>query len=407
MKTTTTEPLASSENDYGVGGHRYNDDLLLSEEARERAQREHAAVFHVLDHERLREAFRRDNDAANRAKRQSHVAGFWAVTFALIALAGAASEPLWAHFPAPWPRVIVIASAVLGLLSFLVSANGLLYGKRKSAWLHARLYTERMRQFHFQSFIWRLREIAESLRDGANLQAEYRAKRELWFDTFERELKGKGDAQMSALLHPTAVPEIWLHANAASGGEPVVPNTEGVDLKEVFRAYEVFRFDEQQGYTEYMLRLSNRPEPRRDAAPRPRRTNWRWYPGINQPLRSKRTALTTLWIVALAVLVLMHLAILVSHIGGWHVLEGAWTHVFIVWAALLAVAVKTLSEGFALAHEIERYEEYRAIVSSLKQSFRAAESPQKKLQIMMEMEKASFEEMRVFLRSHQEATFIM
>jgi hypothetical protein len=335
------------------------------------------------------------------------VAGFWAVTVALIALAGAASEPLWGHFPAPWPRVIVIASAALGLLSFLVSAAGLMYGKRKSAWLHARLYTERLRQFHFQSFLWRLPEIAESLRAGESSQAEYRARRDLWFDTFERELKGKSDAQMSALLHPTAVPAIWLHPYTSSGGEPVVPDAAGVDLKDVFRAYEVFRFDEQQGYTEFMLRLSNRPNPGKDTEPRPRQTTWWWYPGVNQPLSYKRKTLDILWIVAVAVLVLMHAGVLVSLIGEWHLLAGARAHVVIVWAALLAVAVKTLSEGFALAREIERYEEYRAIVSSLRQAFCAAESPHRKVQIMMEMEKASFEEMRVFLRSHHEATFIM
>lgn len=407
MKTATEEATMSTETDYGVGGHRYNDDLLLAQEARERAQQEHAVVFHVLDHERLRQAFKQENDAANRAKRQSHVAGFWAVVAALIALAGAASELLWGHLAAPWPRVIAIVSATLGLLSFLVSVVGLMYGKRKSAWLHARLYTERLRQFHFQTFIWRLPEIVESLRPGEGSHDQYRAKREQWFNIFEHELKGKADAQMSALLHPTAVPTMWLHPAASSSEEPFVPDAAGVDLKSVFHAYEVFRFDEQQGYAEFMLRLGNRPHTGKDSAPRPRRTTWLWYPGINQPLIAKRRVLNMLWIVALTVLVLIHVGVLVSHIAGWHLFEGAWTHMTIVWAALLAVAVKTLSEGFALTREIERYEEYRAVVSSLKQAFRAAESPRRKLQFMIEMEKASFEEMRVFLRSHHEATFIM
>lgn len=46
-----------SETDYGPDDHRYNDDLLLAEPARERAQREHKIVVHVLDHEKLRETF--------------------------------------------------------------------------------------------------------------------------------------------------------------------------------------------------------------------------------------------------------------------------------------------------------------------------------------------------------------
>ena len=407
MKTVTTEVVMSGETDYGVGGHRYNDDLLLAQEARERAQQEHAAVFHLLDHEQLREAFRRENGAANRAKRQSHVAGFWAVTAALIALAGAASEPLWGHLAAPWPRVIAISSAALGVLSFLVSTFGLMYGRRKSAWLHARLYTEQLRQFHFQAFVWRLPEMVDSLRPDENVRDKYRAERDQWFKIFEDSLRGRSDARMSALLNPTAAPTIWLHPHASDNEEAVVPDVTGVNLNDIFRAYEVFRLDEQQGYTEFMLRLINRPDPRSDPDLRPRRINRLWYPGINQPLRAKRTALTALWIVALTALVLLHVGILVSHIAGWQLLEGAWAHVTIVWAALLAVAVKTLSEGFALTREIERYEEYHAVVSGLKQAFRAAESPRRKLQIMIEMEKAAFEEMRVFLRSHHEATFIM
>jgi|GEM_PF-1105428 len=401
------EPFLSAGTDFGIGGHRYNDDLLLASEARERAQKEHEQVFHLLDHYELREVFRRENDAANRSKWCSHVAGFWAVTSAFLALAGAASEPLWGHLGPPWPSVIVIASAVLGLFSVLISALWLMYGKRKSAWLHSRLYTERLRQFHFQSFVWRLPEIVESLKAGGNFEREYRAKRDIWFNKVNFEMQGKGDAQMSALLHPTAVPPIWLHNNATGREEPIVPDAPGVNLQPVFRAYEVFRFDEQQGYAEYMLRLTNRPNSADLPNSRRRKVTWLWYPGINQPLRTRLTALTSLWIVSIAALVLMHLGVLGSYIvdrGFW---SGAWPHVTIVWVALMAVAVKTLSEGFALKREVERYEEYRVVVSSLKQAFLAAETPRRKLQLMIEMEKASFEEMRVFLRSHSEATFIM
>ncbi|HLL77077.1 MAG TPA: hypothetical protein VK421_17610 [Pyrinomonadaceae bacterium] len=406
--TTANEPPTDSQTDYGVGGHRYNDDLLLAAEARERARQEHEAIFHVLDHEQLRAAFRQENDAANRAKRQSHVAGFWAVAAALAGLAGAASEPLWIYLIVPLRPVIAVASAALGLLSFVVGVGGLLYGKRKAAWLHSRLHTERLRQFHFQSLIWRLPEIAASLRAGEREREDYRAAREQWFSVVEQELKGKSDAQMASLLNPTAAPlPVWLHRNALTSEEPAVPGGADVSLEVVFQAYEVFRFDEQEGYAEYMLRPTNRPEPRKGQGVRPRRSNWLWYPGVNQPLRAKLKALIALWIVALAALVLLHVIVLAAHVGGWHQLEGPWMHVTIVWAALLAVAVKTLSEGFALSREIERYEEYRAVVSSLKRAFREAQSPRRKLQLMIEMEKAAFEEMRVFLRSHHEATFIM
>src|SRR5947208_2283566 len=116
------EQFPSSGTDYGPGGHRYNDDLLLGQEARDRARKEHGSVFHLLDHLELREAFRRENDVANLAKKHAHVAGFWAVMAAFLVLAVAAGEPFWGYLAPPLPRLIAILSAALGLLSFFVSA---------------------------------------------------------------------------------------------------------------------------------------------------------------------------------------------------------------------------------------------------------------------------------------------
>jgi hypothetical protein len=46
--TAANELSADGQTDYGVGGHRYNDDLLLSAEARDRARQEHEAVSPTL-----------------------------------------------------------------------------------------------------------------------------------------------------------------------------------------------------------------------------------------------------------------------------------------------------------------------------------------------------------------------
>ena len=393
------EHFPSSGTDYGPGGHRYNDDLLLAQEARDRAQKEYPSVFHLLDNRELRDAFRPQNETANVAKRHAHVAGFWAVTLAFLALALAAGEPLWSHLAPPWPATIAITSAALGVLSIFVSGVWLIFGKRKTTWLHKRLFTERLRQFHFQAFVWRLPEMVQSLRDGTEFQHNYIKARNEWFEIVRDQLRVKGDAQMSALLHPTAAPPIWLHTHALAR-EPIVPGA-SVELQEIFRAYEVFRFDEQQGYSEFALRRTNNPDDTKK-----NKFPW-WYPGIDQPIKRKRSILNAIWIGALVALLLVHIGVLITHILGLQTWEGPWTHVTIVWLALLAVAAKTLSEGFALSSEIDRYEEYRAIVSGLKQAFHATESPNTKVEIMMEMEKAAFEEMRAFLRSHHDATFIM
>lgn len=402
QRTTASVAQASpgGETDLGPGGHRYNDDLLLAQASRDRASREFPTVFHVLDHEELRGAFRTDNDIANRAKRQSHVAGFWAVIAAFAALSSASIEPLWRHLFSPWPQVIAVIAASLGLTSFCLAAIVLVYGKRKSNWLHTRLYTERLRQFHFQSFLWRLPQIAVSLKDE-NARNDYRRKREEWFKTY-RDNFDPG-AQLAAILNPAALAPIWLHPHPISEEPPVQVG----DLEDLFRAYETFRFAEQEGYAEYMLRQLNPPEPAGSTGPRRRRLLWLWYPGVDEPLKVKRKILGILFTSAFATLVVMHVGILLSHLSNWHLFESAWPHLTIVLAALLAVAAKTLSEGFALDREIERFEEYRALVSSLRRAFREAASTDRKVRIMVEMEKASFEEMRMFLRSNYEAAFLM
>jgi hypothetical protein len=397
----TTGPSAdyfqSAGTDYGPGGHRYNDDLLLAQPARDRASLEHGNVFHLLDHRELRDAFRPQNDEANIAKRRAHVAGFWSVTLAFLALALAAGEPFWGRLASPAPFIIAIFSGALGLISILISAVWLIFGKRKAAWLHKRFFTERLRQYHFQAFVWRLPEMAESLDNGEDTKEKYREARNESFNVFLDDLNSKSDSQMSRLLDPAGPPRVWVN-NVEFGREPEVPDA---NLQDIFRAYDIFRFDEQEGYADFVLRRSNKP----DAASR-RSFPW-WYPGINQPIKRKRAVLTGVWIGALVSLIIVHVLIVVSNMGGWQAWQPAHLHVAIVWFALLAVGAKTLSEGLTLTREIERYEEYRAIVVGLKQAFQIATNPRTKVRIMMDMERAAFEEMRAFLRSHNDATFIM
>src|SRR5207249_673388 len=141
-------------------------------------------------------------------------------------------------------------------------------------------------------------------------------------------------------------------------------------------------FDEQRGYADYMLREVNAPE-----ATVRRRPKWPWYPGADLPLRAKKKVLDLVWISSFAVVILVHLGILVSRAGGWTAFEGIRADMVIIIAALLAIAAKTLSEGFALKREIERYEEYQSVVNGLRLAFRAASSMRRKVSIMMDMER--------------------
>jgi hypothetical protein len=402
MSSSTIGVQADHQTDYGPGGHRYNDDLLLDGTIRERAKQEHPAVAHVIDWEELRAAFRPVNDTANAAKKRSHVAGFWAITSAFLALVGASSEPLWAHLAEPWPKVIVIASGTLGLLAFVIAGMGLIYGTQKQSWLWHRLHTEQLRQMHFQAFVWQLPAIAASL-GSADGRRQYEAARNGWLRTLEDNFTNKDTGRLRNLLDPKEQPPIWQVPGAADHVDPVVPK--GIDLAPIFNAYEILRFNEQEGYAEHMLRKENRP--RSACEVRKRRSLWGWYPGVALPLLVKRKVLDVVWTAGIAVLVAMHASILVANVTGWQALDAPWPHVVVVLFGLLAIGARTLAEGFALTREIERYEEYRAAVMALKRAFRHAGTDRERVRVMVEMEKTAFEEMRMFLRSNEEATFVM
>jgi hypothetical protein len=80
-----------------------------------------------------------------------------------------------------WPTILALVAATCGLASVLIGGMGILYAKRKRQWLYQRLTTERLRQFHFQTFVCRIPEILKSLKND-EARADYVRNRSLWFD---------------------------------------------------------------------------------------------------------------------------------------------------------------------------------------------------------------------------------
>ncbi len=391
------------DTDYGPDGHRYNDDLLLAEAARKRAREEFRDVFHVINHPSMQDRFRDVNTLANQSKQASQIAGIYAVLLAFVALSCAATESAWAHFPHPWPRIIAGGSAAMGLISILIAWKGFLYGNSKTTWLQNRLYTERLRQYHFQSFVQRIDAIAKSI-SSETAVADFEEERDRRFREFEENLRNNKDQYLMTVLDSKETPGIWLHG--ANVTTPEQPDT-NADLSRVFEAYDTFRFAEQEGYAAYMLRDDNEVKKEASAKPKSGSGFIKWV--IDQPLLRKRRWIDVMWRWAMIMLVLMHIAIVAGQflpLHYPHILEKS-LHVLIIVFALLALAAKTLGEGFALTREIERYEEYYAVVHHLRKEFKTADSTAEKLRIMAELERASYEEMRVFLRSNNEATFVM
>jgi len=201
--------------------HRYNDDLLLEERSREYARKEFPLVFFALDNPELRAAFARVDKKANAAKRRSQQAGVWAAILAMLSLMAAAAEPLWRGLPWLWAVVIAIGAAGFGISAVLVAAFGLLHGAQKDQWLYHRLCGERLRQLHFQVFIWKLDDIVRLCkhRDNRHL-GEFVDQRRRTVEAFVHRLTGHADSELSAVLAPTGGSKLWLYDRQTL---PVVP----------------------------------------------------------------------------------------------------------------------------------------------------------------------------------------
>jgi hypothetical protein len=144
---TEVESRRLVEHDASAEGHRYNDDLLVNPGDLERAQKAFPSVAHVLDHPALRDDFQRFDLPANAAKKRSRVAGLFAIGAGAVSLALAAATPVYRGSPHIW--VFGLIAAFLGVVSILIGFGGVLYAGAKRRWLHNRVITERLRQFHF------------------------------------------------------------------------------------------------------------------------------------------------------------------------------------------------------------------------------------------------------------------
>ena len=234
--------------------------------------------------------FAEADSTANARKRRSQVAGVWAVVAVLVSLVGTACEPLWHEASGNWPKVIAGTLAAIGIGGAAVAWWGLLYGKHKHEWLRLRLKTERYRQFHFQTFLFHLPEMLDSLESKAGVE-EYVRKRAAWFRTFKDHLSKETLGLVRSVTEQPLAPchlGAWRYKNEsgmAREGRRVPPA--------FFNAYATFRFQEQIAYADHVLRHNNELPAGAEATLRIR-TKGKirpWYPGVDQPMEVKRTFL--------------------------------------------------------------------------------------------------------------------
>ena len=198
---------------------KFNDDILSAPEDRELAAGKYPTVLHVLDHPELRDFFGQYDAPAKRAKRNGRIFGFLAIGVAFAALVMASFEHLlhpsaasasFADRLGDWPSLLALVAAGCGLAGILIGGVGVLYAERKRRWLHQRLVTERLRQFHFQTFVCRIPEIQKSLRNE-EAAAAYLLSRSLWFDELKAKFSGKLDTEFAKMSDEHGETDLWLH----------------------------------------------------------------------------------------------------------------------------------------------------------------------------------------------------
>lgn len=365
--------------------HQFNGDLLISKHDQELARKLYGEIYHVLDHPELRREFQAYDDVANSSKLWVQRVGLIAVLLAVLALLGSAVNPL-VHDLSPIVHDVLFWLEVAGIVGVVIAAGGIALAKQKSRWLKARMMAEVIRLWHFQSLICRGKEIALSC-DSSNgkAQAEFRESRATAFQAMLSEWGGSPDSHLSELIEKPAEGYELLHDQESHypAGSPVVD--------EIFAAYKATRFKHQANYAAHKLERST-DYPLRIL---------KWPAAVLQE-RMQHFAST-----CLVLSLVCSLLTVIGHVAKWEIASGPVLPVATIVLLILNVAARAVQDGLAAPEELQRYNDYAGKIEYLRRRFDMEHSPEEKLKLMVEMERAALEELKGFLRAHFESRFIV
>jgi hypothetical protein len=381
---TTTRHDSSKSAD----GHVFNDDLLINEDKNRggKSDLEWATdlfpqIIHVLDNPELREKFSYYELKANSARDRQRAFGFTAVTAMTISLIATVTTPFWPQNSLSGFVSLVIEA--MGMLAAIVAVGGLWHGNWKHRWLESRLMTERLRQWHFQILVHWGAQIENSCRGPKEIEA-FKIERTRAFSAFLLDYEGHQDAKLQALVDEPEE-ELWMHEAPTSYSSSSTP------LAWVFEAYERLRFRHQHGYAVHKLRESTPLSPL---------SFLKWPPVCQKKLLGG--ASSTCFVVALlcSVSLLYCQAKALPNVG-----RGLGATAVLI--AVFGAALRAIEQGLGINEEIERFSDYRSRISHLHERFKRTNDTKEKLHLMEELELASVDEMKSFLRTHYKAKFAM
>lgn len=359
----------------------FNNDIFLTEADRENALRAFPNVAYALDDPALRAAFAPHDERANKAKARSRRWGVLAVILATAALMLAASAALYAEAGHTLQRAIAIAGAFSGVTGVAIGYFGVMFRGRKLRWLTDRLATERLRQFHFQHFAAHGGMILEGARSEEAKQ-RYIDLRTRDFERFRTSFLERLDDEFHAIVEAEDAGEGLLFDFRKS-----LPDKDDPNLEEYYRAYDFLRFQRQIDYCNLLLSE--------------KRSLWKHAPARQAKFFS------AVGVLCLALILGIDLVIFFGAIVDVPSLGAPIYNVVGVWLAFFALSARTIEDGLQPGTEVERMRQYRIALNRSHARFRDAETPDDKIEPMMDLENAAFEEMLPFLKTNFEARFVM
>lgn len=357
-----------------------NGDLLVGDDERKFFARHHRRAMVLFDWAELRARFAEHDPEAARFRTRSRRSGVAAVA------CGAASLLLMSALPFAGTSADLIGAlaALLSIASGLLGYTGVLSGRAKMRWLNHRFWTERMRQLHFQIIANNL-PLAVAAMSDADARRRWRRLRAGELDRFAHLVMAPFAETLERMRDDLADDRPWLNdAWAAPAPVPAPADGPPGDAAELFEILRRHRFGIQRRYASLKL-----------------------APGLYSPRSRARMARAASD--ALTVLILLFAAGLGGLLAAGESL-GSTAGMLLVAASgacsAIVVALRAIDEGMQLRSETERLEWYRAAVEALERRYVSADAAQK-VEILRDMERLSYQELRWFTVSFCNARFIM
>lgn len=357
----------------------FNHDLLVEEVDQELVRSRWPQLAGRLVNQKLIDRFLVYDAQAKRYKRMTHRFGVMGVICLGLAL-GLEVVDVWGNARAVvldgWLRDLSGRPAELvGLVGLILAFLGSRWGPFRRRWLFARFACESLRQWHFRSV---LLGTASPEADAPEAGEQVAAMRDQALAIFLRKLETEGRDRMDE-LRERRIPPYTLDW-------PVGFNRKFSAMSDLLGAYRELRLDHQLNYMVHKTGIDAR----------------------TCVYFSPRDLLRVVDVLAAGTLVgglvLSFVQIFfVNATTGLGVTAPYWSILLV----MLGVCIRAWRDGSAFNQEHELFEEMRHRLEMLQARWLAADNDRERWLLAIELEDASLDELRSFLRTHERAQFVV